>query len=172
MHVHQFTPITLPCRGRAPSTRVSQLKTPSATRASVVCIELDALVSGLDRLDTSIAFNAARAVFGQHVLPGTPQLYASYMQQLLPVVQHPAEATMVLRLLADEGIVGEEAWADRQHEIQSVTRSVKVLCCPVVEGHRCLQICTVHQSVQLTSAHALQAAEARLAGKVLLLGGL
>lgn len=41
-------------------------------------------------------------------MPGSHTLYIKIMAQLLPVVQHPAyEAALLMRLLAEEGVVGE-----------------------------------------------------------------
>jgi hypothetical protein len=52
---------------------------------------------------------AISAAAGQDSLvPGSHALYSKIMAQLLPVVQHPAyEAALLMRLLAEEGVVGE-----------------------------------------------------------------
>lgn len=92
---------------------VSRSKLPSAaTRAAAIqpqqqyIFDIDAVVSGLHQLSTHWAFAAASTAFKGAQIPGTPELYQRYMQQLLPVVRHPYEAVLLLRLLADEGIVG------------------------------------------------------------------
>jgi hypothetical protein len=54
---------------------------------------------------THWAYAAASATAGQ--IAGSPAVYTRYMQQLLPVIQQPYEAVLMLRLLHDEGIVGE-----------------------------------------------------------------
>lgn len=41
-------------------------------------------------------------------MPASHRLYHKTMGQLLPVVQHPAyEAALLMRLLAEEGVIGE-----------------------------------------------------------------
>jgi hypothetical protein len=82
----------------------------------VFCFDIDTIVSGLEPLYCQVGQEswqhvlAALAAAGQDCLvPGSHALYHKTMAQLLPVVQHPAyEAALLMRLLAEEGVVGEE----------------------------------------------------------------
>lgn len=71
---------------------------------NIVLIDIDAVVQGLEGLSTAWAFAAASATSD---ITGNPSVYTRYMQQLMPVLQQPYEAALMLRLLHAEGIVGE-----------------------------------------------------------------
>lgn len=87
----------------APSRRSHRLC--AAKRETLtVLVDVDAVVQGLAPLSTAWAFSAASATTD---IAGSPSVYTSYMQQLMPVVHQPYEAALLLRLLHDEGIVGE-----------------------------------------------------------------
>jgi hypothetical protein len=82
----------------------------------VFCFDIDTILSGLEPLYCHVGQEswqhvpAALAAAGQDCLvPGSHVLYHRTMAQLLPVVQHPGyEAALLMRLLAEEGVVGEE----------------------------------------------------------------
>jgi hypothetical protein len=100
-HVH-----TRVCRCRC-AARASAAAAAAAAPgdADAVCFDLDAVVQGLEPLATAWALQAARAM--RFEVAGSPALYAHAMAQLLPVLGAPADATLLLRLLHDEGVVGE-----------------------------------------------------------------
>lgn len=70
-----------------------------------VIIDIDAVAQGLEVISTAWAFSAAAATAGD--IAGSPAVYTRYMQQLLPVLRQPYEAGLMLRLLHEEGVVGE-----------------------------------------------------------------
>lgn len=72
---------------------------------NAIVIDLDAVVQGLEVVTTAWAFAAATATAGN--IAGSPGVYTRYMQQLLPVLQQPYDAALMLRLLHEEGVVGE-----------------------------------------------------------------
>lgn len=87
-----------------------------------VVIDIDAVVQGLEVIVTHWAYAAASATAGQ--IAGSPAVYTRYMQQLLPAIQQPYEAALMLRLLHDEGIVGEaqsSGWCQTGHGGNFVT---------------------------------------------------
>jgi hypothetical protein len=90
---------------RSQSRSVPNAVSHSIQTADAVVIDIDAVVQGLDVIVTHWAFAAASATTGQ--IAGSPAVYTRCMQQLLPVIQQPYEAALMLRLLHDEGIVGE-----------------------------------------------------------------
>lgn len=72
------------------------------------CFDLDAVVFGLERLHARWGASSWQQKGTTAVVPGSPDLYLRTLQQLLPVLQHPNyEVAMIMRLLAEEGIVGE-----------------------------------------------------------------
>lgn len=88
--------------------------TASASK-QIFCFDIDTILSGLEPLYCRVGQEcwqhvpAACSAAGQESLvPGSHTLYTKIMAQLLPVVQHPAyEAALLMRLLAEEGVVGE-----------------------------------------------------------------
>lgn len=91
--------------GRSRSSSAPNAVSHSTQAADAVVIDIDAVVQGLEVIVTHWAFAAATATAGQ--IDGSPAVYTRYMQQLLPVIQQPYEAALMLRLLHDEGTVGE-----------------------------------------------------------------
>lgn len=97
-HFVSRSAVAVRCRS-SPSAAVC-----SNRNINIVLIDIDAVVQGLEGLSTAWAFAAASATSD---IAGNPSVYTRYMQQLMPVLQQPYEAALMLRLLHDEGIVGE-----------------------------------------------------------------
>lgn len=110
---HSSQPGRSPAQAAVPRPRSQRSWSCSITGAipdrqhnlDAVIIDLDAVVQGLEAISTAWAFQAATATAGD--IAGSPAVYTRYMQQLLPVLQQPYEAALMLRLLHEEGIVGE-----------------------------------------------------------------
>jgi hypothetical protein len=92
-----------PCSGTAGAARA---RGPAPCAVPLVLLDLDSVVAGLEDVVTAAAFDAARATWPTGVV-GRPSNYSAVMAQLLPAVEAPEEAAMLIRLLADEGIIGE-----------------------------------------------------------------
>lgn len=64
------------------------------------------MVQGLEVISTAWAFAAAQSLTAGG-LAGSVGVYTRSMSQLLPVLEQPHEAALMLRLLHEEGIVGK-----------------------------------------------------------------
>lgn len=89
----------------APRRRVRAAATTVNTPACVM-FDLDSVACGLSEILTAVAFDAARAQWPSAIV-GRAAAYAPTMRQLLTSVEAPEEAALLIRLCADEGIVGE-----------------------------------------------------------------
>lgn len=114
-HDRLLTPLqSRPQAAAVPSIRSQRSQTRSAacnaTNQQIpfraVIIDIDAVVEGLTAIRTAWAYKAVEAMSASAVA-GNPGVYTRYMQQLLPVLREPYEATWMLRLLHEEGIVGK-----------------------------------------------------------------
>ncbi|KAI8473872.1 MAG: hypothetical protein J3K34DRAFT_160516 [Monoraphidium minutum] len=73
--------------------------------AVTVLFDLESVACGLDSVLTACAWCTARAQWPEAV-PGRPAAYAPTMRQLLTCIEAPEEAALLIRLCADEGIIG------------------------------------------------------------------
>jgi hypothetical protein len=110
----QRQPHQLPSRGARPAAarparRTCTARATSATLPSTpttVLFDLDSCVGGLDAVITSCAFHAARQQWPGAIV-GHPDIYLPTMRKLITSTEAPEEAALLIRLLADEGIIGE-----------------------------------------------------------------
>lgn len=103
-HCHHLRHLS---RGRAPG-RAGLLAGAFASDASAahVCVE-DSALCDYSSLTVAAAWRAARQLWGEDRVPGaSPQLYLSKCRSVLPHLSHAYEAVVLLRLLADEGVIG------------------------------------------------------------------
>jgi hypothetical protein len=93
------------------SSRVGAAFTPgpgAPPSPGIVCFELDAVVQGLEPLVTAWALAANARVCPEIAACGySPGVYTRHMCQLLPALERLQDAPLLLRLLHEEGIVGE-----------------------------------------------------------------
>jgi hypothetical protein len=71
-----------------------------------VLFDLDTVVAGLDVILTTCAFDAAKAQWGPATVVGSAAAYVPTMRRLLNCTEAPEEAALLIRLCADEGIIG------------------------------------------------------------------
>lgn len=100
---------------RLPRLSHHRLYTTSANRPAVspleghvsrvFCFDIESVVSGLETVITECAWTTAKQLWPDSIV-GQPSLYIRHMTQVLPAVEHTYEACMLIRLLADEGIIG------------------------------------------------------------------
>ncbi|KAK9817672.1 hypothetical protein WJX72_000436 [[Myrmecia] bisecta] len=77
------------------------------------CFGLDGVVCDLCGAITQIAWRAASQLWPRSA-PGSAAVYERKMREVWPAVCHPHESVMLLRLLAEEGVIGGRSTAGRQ----------------------------------------------------------
>jgi len=95
--------------------RTARCATPT-NAAPLVLFDLDAAVSrsGLEAIVSACAFHAARQHWGADTIPGNPSAYTATMARLVTCTEAQEEAALLVRLLADEGIIGARSTAGRE----------------------------------------------------------